>query len=149
MTPLMIGICGWSLTLQVQRAYGSPAHSPRSSPGTPTYLFICLDEPVSLSKVKLWNYAKTVGKLSCIIQDQPLLVVSLWSVGRGVQDFSISVDDNMVYQGRLRKAPSAAEMPPNGFGQTVLFTNDVDVVQKEEQEEEGHTSRRELFRRRI
>ena len=49
-----------------------------------------------------------------------------------MQDFSISVDDNMVYQGRLRKAPpSAVEMPPNGFGQTVLFTNDVDVVQKE------------------
>ena len=43
-------------------------------------------------------------------------------------EFSVSVDDNMVYQGRLRKA--CAEHGVD-FGQTVLFTNDVQVVEDE------------------
>ena len=51
---------------------------------------------------------------------------------RGVADFSIFVDDSMVYQGRLRKAPERSEGDSvEDFGQTILFTNDVDVVQNE------------------
>eukprot|EP00656_Telonema_subtile_P050009 TRINITY_DN6368_c0_g1_i2.p1 TRINITY_DN6368_c0_g1~~TRINITY_DN6368_c0_g1_i2.p1 ORF type:complete len:357 (-),score=82.31 TRINITY_DN6368_c0_g1_i2:37-1107(-) len=78
------------------------------TPGTSSCLYVCLSEPVSLSKVKLWNYAKTPA--------------------RGVCDFSIAVDDSIVYQGRLRRAPA---VPGAEFGQTVLFTNDADVVRDE------------------
>jgi len=78
--------------------------------GTPAVVHVCLQEPVSLSKVKIWNYAKTPA--------------------RGVKDFSIFMDDNMVYKGRLR---CAQEAPENPTPQTILFTNDADVVKSEKE----------------
>jgi len=76
--------------------------------GTPTLVYVCLHEPVSLSKVKIWNYAKTPA--------------------RGVKNVAVFVDDNMVYKGRLRCAEKA---PASPSPQTILFTNDVDVMENE------------------
>lgn len=63
---------------------------------------------MSLSKIKIWNYAKTPA--------------------RGVKNFAIFVDDNMVYKGRLRCTEAAPATP---MPQTILFTNDVDVMTHE------------------
>ena len=60
--------------------------------------------------MKIWNYAKTPA--------------------RGVKDFAIFVDDNMVYKGRLRCADDKPQKPRP---QTVLFTNDVDVMKREKE----------------
>ena len=76
--------------------------------GVPALVWVCLEEPMSLSKVKFWNYSKTPK--------------------RGVKEFAIFVDDNMVYKGLLRQAgPTSEPSKP----QTVLFTNDVEVMRHE------------------
>lgn len=76
--------------------------------GIPALVWVCLEEPMSLSKVKFWNYSKTPK--------------------RGVKEFAIFVDDNMVYKGLLRQAgPMSEPSKP----QTVLFTNDADVMRHE------------------
>jgi protein JBTS26 len=76
--------------------------------GVPVVVWVCLEEPMSLSKVKFWNYSKTPH--------------------RGVKEVAIFVDDNMVYKGCLRQAagPSESSKP-----QTVLFTNDAEVMRHE------------------
>ena len=80
---------------------------PWSIAAPPSLVYLAFREPVSLSKIKFWNYAKTPK--------------------RGVKDFAIFVDDNMVYKGRLR----CAEPKEDPKTQTVLFTNDVDVMKHE------------------
>ncbi|XP_017771300.1 PREDICTED: protein KIAA0556-like isoform X2 [Nicrophorus vespilloides] len=70
-------------------------------------VYIVLDNPVSVSVIKLWNYSKTPS--------------------RGVKEFGILVDDLLVYNGILDKSS-----PKNSIKyQTVLFTDDKNVVEQE------------------
>jgi hypothetical protein len=80
-----------------------------SSSSGPNRIFVFFDEPVSISMVKLWNYSKTSS--------------------RGVQEVELLVDDVLVYRGVLRRAPSDNV---EDFAQSILFTNDKGVVQREE-----------------
>jgi len=76
--------------------------------GEPAQVYICLNEPIGLSMVKIWNYSKTPG--------------------RGVKDFAIFVDDSMVYKGTMRQATGGKA---NCVPQTILFTNDAEVMREE------------------
>lgn len=80
--------------------------------GTTNTIYIVFEEPLTLSLVKVWNYSKTPG--------------------RGVREMQLSIDDVLVYKGHLKKAPSRPLAGGDGdFGQTLIFTNDRRVVQRE------------------
>ena len=68
-------------------------------------IFVCFDAAVAISRLTLWNYAKTPA--------------------RGVRELDVFVDDVLVYRGVLKRAPEASQ------GQTVLFTNAQPVVESE------------------
>lgn len=90
-------------------------HGPPSSSGRmwlapfhrqpPNSVELVFDEPVRISCIKLWNYARTPT--------------------RGVRDIEIFVDDLLIYQGVMRQ-----ELTDTG-GEAVLFTDDQRIVERE------------------
>src|SRR5690606_14189672 len=58
---------------------------------------------------KIWNYSKTPS--------------------RGVSEMEIYADDLLIYKGFLKKAPSKDEK--RDFYQSILFTNDLNVIEME------------------
>uniref|UniRef100_A0A7S4UKN9 KATNIP domain-containing protein n=1 Tax=Guillardia theta TaxID=55529 RepID=A0A7S4UKN9_GUITH len=75
--------------------------------GETNNIFFMFDEPITLSLIKIWNYRKTVG--------------------RGVKEFLLSIDDTLVYKGHLRRATAAGE----DSWQSILFTHDRHIVSRE------------------
>ena len=76
---------------------------------TPNYVYVTFDRPTTLSRIKIFNYSKTPS--------------------RGVSSFDIAVDDCHVYSGTLEPSTSLS-LCQNG--QSVLFTNDLQVCHREE-----------------
>ena len=126
MTRWMIATCGSLLIAPEGKPGGTAAGSSylstlvyvASSPFIARFntIHVLFDRPVSLSMVKLWNYAKTPS--------------------RGVSELDIYVDDIIVFSGLLQQfSMDQARGNSRGagldFGQTILFTNDQAIVSSE------------------
>jgi len=77
------------------------------------------DRPFTLSMVKIWNYTKTPS--------------------RGAKEYELFADDIMISRGYVRRAPPAppdvadplTAIPTTSFVQTILFTSDPRIVNRE------------------
>ncbi|KAL3662920.1 hypothetical protein V7S43_011867 [Phytophthora oleae] len=115
------------------------------TPSHPNKLVVFFNEPVTISKIRLWNYSKTPA--------------------RGVREFEVFLDDVLVYHGILKQAPplnlpgvdgASDELDPFNHSslenrrqrkkwheqaeaaantvnmtQTLLFTDDLEVIEAE------------------
>ena len=94
--------------------------------GNPNTIFILMDEPVTISCIKIWNYSKT-----------PL---------RGAKEFEIFIDDHMIFTGSLLASPHISElnndfinddtlnwgtMEDLDLSQSFLFTNNQTLINRE------------------
>eukprot|EP00127_Corallochytrium_limacisporum_P000946 Clim_evm30s33 gene=Clim_evmTU30s33 len=104
--------CASALKRPNRNATGKGNGSKRS----PNLIIIHFPEPVTLSRIKFYNYSRTPS--------------------RGVKSFEILVDDILVYQGMLRQAPLQQEenhalSSTRNWGQSVLFTDDEAILKQE------------------
>jgi hypothetical protein len=87
------------------------------TPFHPVSVYIVFDWPVALAAIKLWNYSRTPA--------------------RGVQDMQILLDDVIVWEGVVRKAPPAPHPDKTttttrtAFAHTILFAADDALVARE------------------
>ena len=80
-------------------------------PAESNKMFVYLDAPITLSKIKIWNYSKTPS--------------------RGVNEIEILIDDLLVYRGSLRKAKECGVDGDLGNCSTILFTESEHLVEDE------------------
>jgi len=84
------------------------------SPGKSNIVVVDFGRPVRIGAIRLWNYAKTPA--------------------RGAQSFSIHIDGCLAFQGTMRLAParvSGTSSPSSDFVQTVLFTDNDELIHAE------------------
>eukprot|EP01041_Mallomonas_annulata_P001688 gene1688-3265_t len=74
-------------------------------------IYVLFDKPTAISHIRLFNYSKNVK--------------------RGVRDFALEADGELVYMGSL--LPADREKDVFGGGQSILFTNDNKVVRNEKE----------------
>ena len=89
------------------------------------FIYVFLDQPVTISRIVLYNYTKTPT--------------------RGVLDIEVLFDDVLVYRGQLRKAISEVEtrrtashnaialtaLKCSNNGNSILFTKDITIIKEE------------------
>ena len=84
------------------------------TPGRMNSVKVDLGYGERIAALRLWNYAKTST--------------------RGVRNFEVLLDGNLIYQGTARPAPPRAGSSlhaASDFVQTVLFTNNEDIIRAE------------------
>ena len=80
------------------------------TPGREHIVWLWLDQPLAISMIKFWNYAKTPT--------------------RGAAEFEVHLDGASIYRGIMRQAP-VRDVATSDFVHTILFTNDAAVLEAE------------------
>lgn len=77
----------------------------------PGLIYVFFDAPIQLGMIKIWNYSKTPA--------------------RGCDHMQIYMDDYLIFDGNLQKAPGEMEAKGEDFGQSVLFCSVSKLVDQE------------------
>lgn len=112
------------------------------TPSQSNKLVLFFNEPVTLSKISMWNYSKTpargVKEFEVFMDDvlifhgvlkQALAFEIVGDGGKEISDSASSLDNRRLRRKRLEEAEAAAVAA--NMTQTMLFTDDMDVIEAE------------------
>ncbi|XP_030841044.1 protein KIAA0556 [Strongylocentrotus purpuratus] len=98
------------------------------TPGRVHLITMTFDHPVKVAMIRIWNYNK-----------------SRIHSFRGAKDIEISLDDNNIFKGEISRASGALQGDPSSFGDTILFTEDEEILELISKNDEVYVAAEDWF----
>ncbi|XP_072167978.1 katanin-interacting protein-like [Diadema setosum] len=98
------------------------------TPGRMHLITVTFEHPVKIAMIRIWNYNK-----------------SRIHSFRGAKDVEISLDDTYIFKGEIARASGALQGDPSSFGDTILFTEDEEILELISRNDEVFVAAEEWF----
>ncbi|XP_041473507.1 katanin-interacting protein-like isoform X2 [Lytechinus variegatus] len=98
------------------------------TPGRMHLITMIFAHPVKVAMIRIWNYNK-----------------SRIHSFRGAKDIEISLDDKHIFKGEIARASGALQGDPSSFGDTILFTEDEEILELISKNDEVYVAAEDWF----
>ncbi|XP_022092559.1 protein KIAA0556-like isoform X2 [Acanthaster planci] len=98
------------------------------TPGTNHFIQVVFESPAKVAMIRIWNYNK-----------------SRIHSFRGARDIEISLDGQYIFKGEIERASGIAEGETGSFGDTILFTEDEDILELISRHDEAYAAEEDWF----
>ncbi|XP_038048296.1 katanin-interacting protein-like [Patiria miniata] len=98
------------------------------TPGASHFIHVVFESPTKVALVRIWNYNK-----------------SRIHSFRGARDIDISLDGQYVFKGEIERASGITEGETDSFGDTILFTEDEDILELISRHDEAYVADEDWF----
>ncbi|XP_071797253.1 katanin-interacting protein-like isoform X3 [Asterias amurensis] len=98
------------------------------TPGAKHLIYVTFESPAKVAMIRIWNYNK-----------------SRIHSFRGARDIEISLDGHSIFKGEIERASGTAEGETDSFGDTILFTEDEEILELISRHDEAYVAEEDWF----